>query len=67
MKYKGRIGIDMTGGDTVDFSPILERTIKYLRIAAEKHPDYQFFAAGPPKPPRSLHVSAEPCIRGQGG
>ena len=49
MTYKGRIGVDMTGGDTAGFVPILDRTIKYLREAAEKHADYQFFAAGPKK------------------
>jgi glycerol-3-phosphate acyltransferase PlsX len=47
MGYKGKIGVDMTGGDVFRGKSVLERTKKYVMLAAKKHPDYLFCIAGP--------------------
>ncbi|MBW2994546.1 hypothetical protein KY315_03950, partial [Candidatus Woesearchaeota archaeon] len=47
MIYKGKIGVDMTGGDVFKGKPILDRTTQYVLQAAKKYPNYLFCIAGP--------------------
>jgi fatty acid/phospholipid biosynthesis enzyme len=47
MTYKGRIGVDMTGGDVFKGKSVLDRTTQYVLQAAKKYPEYLFCIAGP--------------------